>query len=169
MRALYWLQRIRRYWADVRFLNNAPEALRGHSFERAPVTFLEAKLNGLPPKASNPGMKRIEKLLVLVFATVLVGTAFAAPTESELMKEARISKSQAEKTALAKIPNGAIKSGELEREHGKLVWSFDIGTNSTKNVTEVQVDAKSGKIISVKTETPVDQAREAAAEKESQK
>ena len=114
-------------------------------------------------------MKRIEKLLVLVVATVLVGTAFAAPIESELMKEARISKSQAEKTALAKIPNGAIKSGELEREHEKLVWSFDIGTNSTKNVTEVQVDAKSGKIISVKTETPVDQAREAAAEKESQK
>jgi hypothetical protein len=49
------------------------------------------------------------------------------------------------------------------------VWSFDIGTNNTKNVTEVQVDAKSGKIVSVKTETPVDQAREAAAEKESQK
>src|SRR6266404_5248256 len=114
-------------------------------------------------------MKRIESLLALVIAIVLSVTAFAAPTEAELMKEAKISKSQAEKTALAKIPNGAIQSGELEREHGKLVWSFDIGTNSTKNVTEVQVDAKSGKIISAKTETPVDQAREAAAEKESQK
>jgi hypothetical protein len=152
----------------VRFSSNAPEALGAHSFERAPFTFLKAKLNGLPPKASNPGMKRIENLFVLVVATVLVGTAFAAPTESELMKEASISKSQAEKTALAKIPNGAIQSGELEREHGKLVWSFDIGTN-TKNVTEVQVDAKSGEIVSVKTETPVDQAREAAADKESQK
>jgi len=84
------------------------------------------------------------------------------------MKEAKISKPQAEKTALAKIPNGTIRSGELEREHGKLVWSFDIGTNSTKNVTEVQVDAKSGKIVSVTTETPTDQAKE-AAEKESQK
>jgi uncharacterized membrane protein YkoI len=113
-------------------------------------------------------MKRIENLLVLVVATVFVGTAFAAPTGSELMKEARISKSQAEKTALARIPNGAIRSGELEREHGKLVWSFDIGTNSTKNVTEVQVDAKSGKIVSVKTETPTDEAKEAAG-KESQK
>lgn len=84
------------------------------------------------------------------------------------MKEAKISKPQAEKTALSKIPNGAIQSGELEREHGKLVWSFDIGTTSSKNVTEVQVDAKSGKIVSVKTETPADQAKE-AAEKESQK
>ena len=108
-------------------------------------------------------MKRIESLLASVIAIVLSVTAFAAPTEGELMKEAKISKPQAEKTALARIPNGTIRSGELERERGKLVWSFDIGTNSTKNVTEMQVDAKSGKIISVKTETPTDQAKEAAA------
>ena len=109
-------------------------------------------------------MKRIERLLASVIAIVLSVTAFAVPTEGELMKEAKISKAQAEKTALAKVPNGTIQSGELEREHGKLVWSFDIGTHSTKNVTEVQVDAKSGKIVSVKTETPTDQAREAAGE-----
>lgn len=107
-------------------------------------------------------MKRIETLLASVVAIVLLGTAFAAPTEGELMKEAKISKPQAEKTALAKLPNGAIQSGELEREHGKLVWSFDISTNSSKNVTEVQVDAKSGKIVSVTTETPAEQAKEAA-------
>jgi uncharacterized membrane protein YkoI len=111
-------------------------------------------------------MKRIENLLALVVAIVVLRTAFAAPTEGELMKEAKISKPQAEKMALSKVPNGTIQSGELEREHGKLVWSFDIGTHSTKNVTEVQVDAKSGKIISVKTETPVDQAKEAAADQE---
>jgi hypothetical protein len=113
-------------------------------------------------------MKRIEGLLALVVAIVLLGTAFGAPTERELMKEAKVSKPQAEKTALARVPTGAIQSGELEREHGKLVWSFDIGTKSTKNVTEVQVDAKSGKIVSVKTETPSDEAKEAAG-KESQK
>jgi uncharacterized membrane protein YkoI len=106
-------------------------------------------------------MKRIKSLLALVVAMVISGAAFAGPTESDLMKEAKISKSQAEKTALAKLPNGVIQSGELERENGKLVWSFDIGTNSTKDVTEVQVDAKSGKIVSVKTETPADQAKEA--------
>ena len=109
-------------------------------------------------------MKRIKSLLAWVIAIVLSGTALAAPTEAELMKEAKISKPQAEKTALAKVANGTIQSGELERENGKLVWSFDIRTNSTKNVTEVQVDAKSGKIVSVKTETPADQAKEAAGE-----
>ena len=107
-------------------------------------------------------MKRIKNLLAFVVAILLLGTTFAAPTDGELMKEAKISKLQAEKAALAKVPNGAIQSGELEREHGRLVWSFDIGTKSTKNVTEVQVDAKSGKIVSVKTETPADQAKEAA-------
>ena len=120
------------------------------------------------PEAVQPCMKRIETLLASVVAIVLLGTAFAAPTEAELMKEAKISKPQAEKTALAKIPNGAIQSGELEREHGKLVWSFDISTNSSKNVTEVQVDAKSGKIVSVTTETPAEQAKEAGG-KESRK
>ena len=100
----------------------------------------------------------------MVVAIALSGTAFAAPTEAELTKEARISKAQAEKTALDKVPGGTIQSGELEREHGKLVWSFDIAMNSTSNVTEVQVDAKSGKIVSVKTETAADQAKEAAGE-----
>ncbi|MEY2536813.1 MAG: hypothetical protein QOG67_553 [Verrucomicrobiota bacterium] len=113
-------------------------------------------------------MKRIKSLLgSLAVLTVIgvSGAALAAPSETELMKEANISKAQAEKTALAKVPNGAIQSGELEREHGKLIWSFDIGTNSASSITEVQVDAKDGKIVSVKTETPRDQAKEAAAEK----
>ena len=112
-------------------------------------------------------MKRTKSLLgslAFVAAIGLSGAAFATPTEAELMKEANVSKAQAAKTALAKVPNGAIKSGELEREHGKLIWSFDIGTNGTRNITEVQVDAKDGKIVSVKMESAGDQAKEAAGE-----
>jgi uncharacterized membrane protein YkoI len=109
-------------------------------------------------------MKRTERLLALFVAIALSATVFAAPTEAELTKESKISKSQAEKTALDKVPGGTIQSGELEREHGKLVWSFDIATNSTSHVTEVQVDAKSGKIVSVRAETQAEQAKEAAGE-----
>jgi uncharacterized membrane protein YkoI len=109
-------------------------------------------------------MEKVPGLLAVIISIVLSGTVFAVPTEAELMKQAKISKTQAEKVALTKVPNGTIQSGEIEREHGKLVWSFDIAATHTKNVTEVQVDAKSGKIISVKTETPVDQAKEAAAD-----
>jgi hypothetical protein len=113
-------------------------------------------------------MNQIKSLvgsIAFVAALGLSSAAFGAPNQAKLMKEATISKAQAEKTALGKVPNGVIKSEELEREHGKLIWSFDIGANSTKNITEVQVDAKDGKILSVQTESPRDQAKEAAGEK----
>jgi Peptidase propeptide and YPEB domain len=142
--------------------------MRGKGRSRPSYTlsrYFRSETERFTPERVEPCMKRIESVIVSVVTIVLLGSALAAPTEGELMKEARISKPQAEKTALGKVPNGAIQSGEIEREHGKLVWSFDIGTNSTKNVTEVRVDAKSGKIISVKTETPTDQAKEAAGEK----
>jgi uncharacterized membrane protein YkoI len=90
-------------------------------------------------------------------------------TEAQLQAQARITKAQAEKTALAKVPNGTIKSGELEKEHGKLVWSFDISTAHSKNITEVQVDAKTGRIAAVAIETPKDQAKEKAADKKEKK
>ena len=80
------------------------------------------------------------------------------------MKQAKISKSEAERTALGKV-HGTIKAAELEREHGKLIWSFDIATNGTNNITELQVDAKTGAIVSRKVETPKDQANEAKADK----
>jgi hypothetical protein len=49
-----------------------------------------------------------------------------------------------------------------------LIWSFDIGMPHSKDITEVQVDAKTGKIVNVQVETPQDQAREAAADQKKQ-
>jgi hypothetical protein len=89
----------------------------------------------------------------------------AASSDEQLAKEAKITRSDAEHIALSKVPNGRVSSGELEREHGTLIWSFDIAKPGTRNINEVQVDAKTGKIVSVKTETPKDQAEEAAADK----
>jgi uncharacterized membrane protein YkoI len=77
----------------------------------------------------------------------------------------RISEADARTTALAKVPGGAVSSSELEKEHGKLIWSFDIAKVGSKNITEVQVDAKTGKIVSTKIETPDKERREAIAEK----
>jgi hypothetical protein len=117
-------------------------------------------------------MKRCTTLigsLAFIAAVSVSGALFAASSQTELMKEATISKSQAEKTALGKVPNGVIKGEEIEREHGKLIWSFDIATSGTKNITEVQVDAKTGKIVSTQVETPKDQAKEAVADKKEKK
>lgn len=82
--------------------------------------------------------------------------------EAKLMAKAKVSKADAQATALAKVPNGTVKEGELEKEHGKLIWSFDITTPESKDIKEVAVDAMTGDVIAVDTETPADQAKEAA-------
>jgi len=102
---------------------------------------------------------------VAALAFVFLCSADAAPSQEQLAKEAKITRSEAEHIAMSKVPDGRVSSGELEREHGTLIWSFDIAKPGTRDITEVQVDAKTGKIVSVKTETLKDQAAEAAADK----
>ncbi len=45
------------------------------------------------------------------------------------------------------MPTGKIQSEEIENELNALVWSFDIATPGTKNITEGLVNAKTGKIV----------------------
>ena len=85
--------------------------------------------------------------------------------QAKLMAEAKVSKADAEKTALAKVPNGTVKEGELEKEKGKLIWSFDLTTPDTKDITEVNVDAITGDVIAVEKESAESEAKEAAGEK----
>ncbi len=113
-------------------------------------------------------MKITKRGILTVSFALVVGILSATPaqtSEAQLMKEAKVTKSQAEKVALTKIRDGIVKGAELEKEHGLLIWSFDIAKPGTKNITEIQVDAKTGKIASVQIETPKDQAKEAAADK----
>ena len=115
-------------------------------------------------------MKTTLSIVAIASAISLSGLApstvsAAEETQAQLQSEAKVTRADAEKTALAKVPNGSIKDGEIEREHGKLIWSFDIAKPQSKNITEVQVDAKTGEIANVHVETPKDQAKEAAADK----
>ena len=112
-------------------------------------------------------MQTIRKITMsaTVVLSFFASHAFAAEeTKAALLAEAKVSEVQATTTALAKTPHGTVKSAELEREHGLLVWSFDITQPSVKGVTEVQVNAKTGKIASVKKETAAQEAKEAKAE-----
>ena len=52
--------------------------------------------------------------------------------QSEL-KQAKVTKQQATAIALARVPQGQVREAELEREHGKLVWSFDIATPNSSD------------------------------------
>ena len=90
-------------------------------------------------------------------------------SEASLMSQAKISKETAQATAMAKVPNGTIKEGELEKENGKLQWSFDMATPDSKDITEVNVDAITGEVISAAKESASDEAKEASGEKKKKK
>jgi uncharacterized membrane protein YkoI len=85
--------------------------------------------------------------------------------ETELLKQARVTKHQAKKIALAKVKRGAIKCVELEKENGVLIWSVDIAQPRKKDLTDVWVDATTGKIAAIEVETPVTEKKEVAEEK----
>jgi hypothetical protein len=83
-----------------------------------------------------------------------------ARKQDKLMAGAKVSKDQAAKTALSKVPDGTIKEAELEKEHGRLQWSFDVAAPDSKDITEVNVDAVTGDVISADKESPADESKE---------
>jgi hypothetical protein len=126
-----------------------------------------------PILTPNQTMKNsiLHSLIAILAAGVLTGCICEKhhnkeAKQAKLMAQAKVSKEDAEKTALAKAPNGTIKEGELEKEHGKLIWSFDITTPDTKDITEVNVDAITGDVVSVEKEAAESEAKEAAADKD---
>ena len=88
----------------------------------------------------------------------------SAEQQAKLASQAKITKERAQEIALQRAP-GTVESGELEREHGKLVYSFDI-RNSKGTIDEVQVSAITGKIVRVEHET---KAQEEAEKRQDEK
>jgi uncharacterized membrane protein YkoI len=89
----------------------------------------------------------------------------AQQSETELLKQARVTKHQAKKIALARVRRGAIKCVELEKENGLLIWSVDIAQPPKKDLSDVWVDATTGKITAVEVETPITEKKEVAEQK----
>jgi uncharacterized membrane protein YkoI len=86
--------------------------------------------------------------------------AVKSDVPAALAKEAKITLDAARATALAKVPNGVVKSEELEREHGKLIYSFDIQVPGKSGIEEVNVNAIDGKVVAKKHESAKTEARE---------
>ncbi len=87
-------------------------------------------------------------------------------TDMELVKLAKVSRADAESTALkaVNINSASVESGELEAEGGCLIYSFDIQVPGKKSIVEVAVDAGTGKVLAKKNEGPKAQATEKAAD-----
>lgn len=114
----------------------------------------------------NVTKKSIVTIRVSLLLAAVLGFSAGCATEkssSSLQSRAKISREQAQQIALSKAPGGTLKSGELEEEKGKLIWSFDIDVPNSVNITEVAVDAMTGDVVFVDQETPAQAAQEKKA------
>lgn len=84
--------------------------------------------------------------------------------QAALRKEAKIAERDARKTALAAVPGGKVRSHELERENGKLIYSYDIKVAGKPGVEEVNVDAMTGEVVAHEHEDAKAEAKEKKAE-----
>lgn len=81
---------------------------------------------------------------------------------AKLAKQAKITLAAAREIALRE-DTGTVESSELEKEKGKLVYSFDI-RNAKGTITEIWVDAKTGKVVHKSEEDAAAEAKEKAAD-----
>ena len=100
-------------------------------------------------------------LVVVLALTALLG---ASTLPSTAAAKERISMRQARRAALAQVPGGTVRSGELEREDGRLIYSFDIHAPGRSGIQEVHVDAYRGNVLSVKHESAVKERTERIGE-----
>jgi uncharacterized membrane protein YkoI len=97
-----------------------------------------------------------------VVLTVLF-TAFGAGCATS--GQAKISRADAERVALARVPGGIVKEAELEKERGRLIWSFDIAKPGFTTITEVHIDANSGEILATEEEDEAHEQKEKSGKK----
>jgi len=113
-------------------------------------------------------MRNMKRAVCSILAAALwAGCASEKPEHQEkqekqakLAAEAKISQADAQKTALERVPGGVVKESEIEKEHGRLIWSFDITTPDSKDIKEVEVDAATGEVVAVETESADKEAKE---------
>ena len=93
----------------------------------------------------------------------------AEESQAALQKEAKVSEATARATALQQVPNGTVKSSELEREGGKLIYSYDITVPGKTGIDEVNVNAIDGTVVAKQHETPKAEKAEAVKEAKEKK
>lgn len=99
-------------------------------------------------------MKKITALLFVALFSIGALASEAKP---------KIGMARATQIATKRV-YGTVKSKELENEKGRWIYSFDISTGKGQ-ITEVNVDAYTGKIIAVDVENANKEAKEEKDEK----
>ena len=116
-------------------------------------------------------MKSLKTILILAFACFAASSVHAAtstkshvaPTSTAM--HPRITVDAALAIARKRVPGGTVKSNELERENGHLIYSFDFVVPGQTGIDEVNVDAMNGAALGVSHEGPRAERKELAKEK----
>ena len=109
------------------------------------------------------------KVLAMVIAASL-GTAPVLGAQSSYRRElpdslahhAKVREADAADIARKRVPNARIEAVELERERGRLIYSYDMKVEGKPGTEEVNIDATTGKVIGVEHESPAQEKKEAA-------
>ena len=135
--------------------------------QRSPRTAKQPTLEDL--KMLRTLMLSICLLLVgLTVATASTTTGHVAKTRARHAAAAmhpRVTLDSATAIASAKVPGGEVKSHELEREKGHLIYSFDFVVAGKPGVEEVNVDAMTGAVLSAVHENAKAEKKENLQEK----
>lgn len=106
--------------------------------------------------------------LALTLSAVAAGAqapSYKRDIPDSLAKRAKISEDSATAMAKKRVPKGEIQSVELEKEKGRLIYSFDMKVSGRSGVSEVNINAMTGKVVSVHHESAAAERKEAAQEK----
>ena len=79
--------------------------------------------------------------------------AYKRDVPDSLAAKVKVSEDSARAIALRRVPGGTIQALELEREGGTLLYSWDIKVAGKPGITEVHVNALTGRILSVEHES----------------
>jgi hypothetical protein len=98
-------------------------------------------------------MKRAKIFAAVIYAMLVMGTiTFVHFPELQAREmHAKIGAEQAREAALRAVP-GTVKESDLETEHGRLIYSFEIKRPGERGITEVNVSAMDGSIVNIHRE-----------------
>jgi hypothetical protein len=98
-------------------------------------------------------MKRAKIFAAVIYAMLVMGTiTFVHFPELQADEaQAKIGAEQAREAALRAVP-GTVKESDLETEHGRLIYSFEIKRPGQRGITEVNVSAMDGSIVNIHRE-----------------
>jgi hypothetical protein len=109
-------------------------------------------------------VKHLRCTLLTIVGSVILASGALAADDPKLVAEAKIKENEARATALAQVRNGTVKSAELEREHGRLIYSYDSEVPGKSGIDEVNIDAMTGKVVAKTHEGATAERNEADAE-----